>query len=294
MTTNDNVLGDFLKARRELLDPQKLGVPDLGRRRVPGLRREELAMLAGVSSPYYTRLEQGRDRHPSPQIIEALGRALELDEQARAHLHRLATPASPLRAAPQVETVSPGIHLLLQGWSTTPALVVGRYRDVLAANRLAQTLNSGFVPGRNLLEHTFLDPEGRQYYLDWLEIAEGAVAGLRASAGATFNDARLTELVGELSLRSQDFSQLWARHDVRERTGGRKRYNNPFIGHITLSYETFGVTGQPGQTLFLFHAEPGSGDERSLELLADIAADSGSMTPSEKQTAGREPPKHGK
>jgi len=275
MSSDDNALGEFLRARRELLDPEAAGIPDFGRRRVPGLRREELAILAGVSSPYYARLEQGRDRHPSPPILEAIGRALGLDEQAMAHLHRLAqAPSLPRKPLPGAERVPAGLRLLLDSWTQQPAVIVGRYRDVLAANRLAQVLNPGFVPGRNLLRHVFLDPEGREYYLDWEEIAEGAVAGLRASAGAEPDDPQLTGLVGELSVKSEDFRQMWARHDVRARISGRKRYNNPFIGLITLDYETFTVNADPGQTMFVFRAEPGSSDEHSLLLLAQIAADS--------------------
>jgi transcriptional regulator with XRE-family HTH domain len=273
MSFGDNALGEFLRARRELLDPGELGVPDFGRRRVPGLRREELALLAGVSSPYYTRLEQGRDRNPSPQILDAIGQALGLDQQAMDHLRRLAeAAAAPHNSPPATEEVAAGVRLLLDGWTAQPAVIVGRYRDVLAANRLAQVLNPGFVPGRNLLLHVFLDPEGREYYLDWEQIAEGAVAGLRASAGTHPDDPRLTQLVGELSVKSEDFRQMWARHGVRARTSGRKRYNNPFIGLITLDYETFTVNADPGQTMFVFRAEPGSGDEHSLLLLAEIAA----------------------
>jgi transcriptional regulator with XRE-family HTH domain len=275
MSSDDNALGEFLRARRELLDPEAAGIPDFGRRRVPGLRREELAILAGVSSPYYTRLEQGRDRHPSPQILEAIGRALGLDQQAMAHLHRLAqAPSSPRKPQPGTEEVAAGLRLLLDSWTEQPSVIIGRYRDVLAANRLAQVLNPGFVPGRNLLRHVFLDPEGREYYLDWEEIAEGAVAGLRASAGAEPDDPHLIGLVGELSVKSEDFRQMWARHDVRARTSGRKRYNNPFIGLITLNYETFTVNAEPGQTMFVFRAEPGSSDEHSLLLLAQIAVGS--------------------
>jgi transcriptional regulator with XRE-family HTH domain len=274
---SENALGEVLLARRELLDPGELEVPDFGRRRVPGLRREELALLAGVSSPYYTRLEQGRDRNPSPQILDAIGRALGLDEEAMAHLHRLAQAAyaphnAQHNAPPATEEVAAGVWHLLDGWTAQPAVIVSRYRDVLAANRLAQVLNPGFVPGRNLLRHVFLDPEGREYYLDWEQIAEGAVAGLRASAGPQPDDPRLTQLVGELSVKSEDFRQTWARHDVHSRTTGRKRYNNPFIGIIRLDYETFTVNADPGQTMFAFRAEPGSSDEHSLLLLAEIAA----------------------
>ena len=272
MSSGDNALGEFLQARREQLDPGPAGLPDLGRRRVPGLRREELALLAGVSSPYYTRLEPGRDRHPSPPVIDAIGRALGLDEQALAHLHRLAQAASvPPRSSSRAEEIPAGLRQLLDSWSEQPAVVVGRYRDVLAASRLAQVLNPGFVPGRNLLRHVFLDPEGREFYLDWQEVAEGAVAGLRASAGAEPDDPRLAGLVGELSVKSEDFRQLWARHDVRARISGRKRYSNPFIGLIAVDYETFTVNADPGQTLFVFHAEPGSADEKSLLRLRHIA-----------------------
>jgi transcriptional regulator with XRE-family HTH domain len=273
MSSDDNALGEFLRARRELLDPAKSGVPDFGRRRVPGLRREELALLAGVSSPYYTRLEQGRDRHPSPQILDAIGRALRLDQQAMAHLHRLArAQSSPPKPPSRVEEVPAGLRRLLDSWTEQPAVIVGRYRDVLAANRLAQVLNPGFVPGRNLLRHVFLDPGGRECYLDWEEVAEGGVAGLRASAGAEADDPLLTGLVGELSVKSEEFRQMWARHDVRARISGRKRFNNPFIGPITLDYETFTVNADPGQTMFVFRAEPDSSDESSLLLLAGIAA----------------------
>jgi transcriptional regulator with XRE-family HTH domain len=279
MSSDDNALGEFLRARRELLNPEEAGVPDFGRRRVPGLRREELALLAGVSSPYYARLEQGRDRHPSPQILGAIGRALGLDEQAMAHLHRLAqAQSSSQKPALHPEEVTPGLRQLLDGWTGHPAVIIGRYRDVLAATAVAQVLNPGFVPGRNLLRQVFLDPESREFYLDWDEIAEGGVAGLRASAGAEPDEPRLTALVGELSVKSEDFRQLWARHDVRARISGRKRYNNPFIGLITLDYETFTVNTDPGQTMFIFHAEPGSRDEHSLLLLAEIAADNESGT----------------
>jgi transcriptional regulator with XRE-family HTH domain len=237
-------------------------------------------MLAGVSAPYYTRLEQGRDRHPSPQILEALAHALELDEDATAHMQRLVQAASrPRRRSRRSEHVTPGLQHLLERWTGEPAVVIGRYRDVLAANRLAQILNPGFVPGRNLLHHTFLDPGGRDYYIDWEEIAQGAVAGLRASAGADMDDPRLTEIVGELSLKSDEFRRMWARHDVRERATGRKRYNNPFVGPIALGYESFAVNGHPGQTLFVFHAEPGSRDQQSLALLAGIANNERGSTP---------------
>jgi hypothetical protein len=224
-----------------------------------------------LSSPYYTRLEQGRDRHPSPQILDAIGRALGLDEQARAHLHRLAqaaaaTPRSPAapKPAPDPQEVAPSLRRLLDSWTAQPAVIVGRYRDVLAANRLARLLNRGFEPGSNLLRHVFLDPDGRRCYLDWAEIAEGAVAGLRASAGAEPDDPRLASLVRELSAGSGEFQDLWSRHDVRARVTGRKRYRHPVARVITLDYETFTVNADPDQILFVFQAEPGGRDEDAL------------------------------
>jgi transcriptional regulator with XRE-family HTH domain len=269
---SENALGEFLRARRGRLTPEAAGLPALGPRRVPGLRREELAVIAGVSSPYYARLEQGRDRHPSPQVLAALGRALGLDAQAFAYMQRLARAEAATRPWPAtVETVPPGLAQMIAAWVDQPAVLIGRYRDVLAANPLAQTLNPGFVPGRNLLQHTFLDPEGRRYYLDWEDIAAGAVAGLRAANAEATDDRRLQQLVDELARASGDFRRLWATHDARVRTSGSKRYDNPFVGQITLDYESLSVDAEPGETLFLFHAAPGSPDAASLQVLAGIA-----------------------
>lgn len=173
---------------------------------------------------------------------------------------------------PRTEEVPAGLRFLLDSWTAQPAVIIGRYCDVLAANRLAQVLNPGFVPGRNLLRQVFLDPAGRECYPDWKDTAEGVVAGLRASAGTERDDPRLTELVGELSVQSEDFRRMWARRGVRPRVGGRKRYNNSFIGVIALDYETFTVNADPGQTMLVFRAEPGSDDEQALLRLARIAA----------------------
>ena len=266
-----NPLGEFLRARRHLLDPAELGLPDHGRRRTPGLRREELAFLAGVSPHYYARLEQGRDRNPSAPVLDALAGVLRLDGDARAHLRQLAQPSAPRRKyVPRPERVRPGLEQLLARWSAQPAVIIGRHRDVLAANALAIAVHDGFTPGRNLLRDVFLDDGARETYLDWNEVAEGAVAGVRAAVGNELDNPRLVELIGELSLKSHEFRAMWARHDVRERTSGTKRYRNPLVGPIDLQYQTFSVTGTIGQTLFLFSAEPGSADEQSLRLLAAI------------------------
>jgi transcriptional regulator with XRE-family HTH domain len=273
---DDNRIGQFLRARRERVRPEDVGLPDLGRRRVPGLRREELATLAGVSADYYVRLEQGRERHPSEQVIDALARALRLDEDATTHLHELARPAPRRRrAAKRTERVRPELLRLMEAWSHTPALITGRHVDVLAANSLATALHGGFVRGNNLVRSLFLDPAARERYPDWDEVARDMVAALRASVGPDLDDPHLTDLVGELSLKSERFRSLWARHDVREKTHGTKRFVHPMVGELELRYESFGVAGNPGQVLAVYHADPGSPTEQALALLSSMAAEGG-------------------
>lgn len=267
-----NALGDFLRARRELTDPLMVGVPDLGHRRVPGLRREELAMLAGLSTQYYARLEQGTDRNPSPQVLDALARALELDDASRCHVHSLVEPAQRRRARPRREArLRPGVRQLLEQWDAHPALVTGPQLEVVAANALATTLNAAFAEKRNLVRYLFLDGMSRDVYEDWDRIAAEAVSVLRGTAGHDPDDPGLKELVGELAVASPEFRRLWARHDVSVKTTGRKRFNNPFVGPVTLNYETFSINGAPQQTLTVYAAEPGSRDEQALVLLRSVA-----------------------
>ncbi|MFI6168977.1 helix-turn-helix transcriptional regulator [Nocardia sp. NPDC051052] len=269
---SDNRLGAFLRARRELVRPEDFGMSGGGQRRVAGLRREEVAMLAGMSADYYVRLEQGRDKHPSEQVVVALARVFALDEEAVAHLRELARPVvRRRRAAQRPERVSPGLLALMEAWPNTPALVLGRHLDVLAANPLAVAVNACSVPGINQVRMMFLDPEARNVYPDWAIHAAETVASLRASAG-DLDDPRLTELVGELSLKSDDFRRLWARHDIRGKTAGKKRFRNPMVGELTLAYETFSVNGAPGQLLVAYHAEPDSESERALALLGSMVA----------------------
>ncbi|KAA8888467.1 helix-turn-helix domain-containing protein [Nocardia colli] len=284
---SDNRLGVFLRARRELVRPEDFGMSGGGQRRVAGLRREEVAMLAGMSADYYVRLEQGRDKHPSEQVVAALARVFALDDEGAAHLRELARPVVRRRRAPQrPERVSPGLLALMQAWQDTPALVLGRHLDVLAANPLAVAVNACSVPGINQVRMMFLDPEARNIYPDWAIHAAETVASLRASAG-DLDDPHLTELVGELSLKSDDFRRLWARHDIRGKTAGLKRFVNPMVGELKLSYETFSVNGAPGQLLIAYHAEPGSESERALALLGSMAA-TGDAVPHESRAAVRD------
>ena len=274
MADTPNRLGEFLRARRSLVTPDDVGLPDLGRRRVAGLRREELALLAGVSVDYYVRLEQGRDTHPSEQVLDALARALCLDDDAVAHLHDLARPA-PRRRRPRErpERVRPGVLRLLESWSAIPAFVLGRRMDVLAFNALAGMLHDGFATERNMVRLVFLDPAARDTFPDFDAVAQETVATLRAVAGADLDDPRLAELVGELSLKSDEFRRLWARHEVREKASGVKRMLHPMVGELVLGYETLRVNDAPEQLVVGYHAEPGSASERALALLGAMAAE---------------------
>jgi transcriptional regulator with XRE-family HTH domain len=268
-----NLLGEFLRARRELTRPEDHGLP-VGRRRVPGLRREEVAMLAGISAEYYLRLERGRDRHPSTQVLEALARVLDLDDESTAYLASLATPAprSPRRAHRESERAAPEIVRMLDAMAGVPAVVMGRCMDILAQNRLAELL-CGPVPGDgNIVRHVFLDPAARTLYPEWSEVAGETVAALRASAADTPDDPRLVTLVGELSVRSAEFRRMWARHDVRAKAAGTKRLVSPAVGEVTVSWETLAVASAPGQLVIAYFAEPGSAAGEALAALQRIEA----------------------
>ncbi|MFJ8186236.1 helix-turn-helix transcriptional regulator [Streptomyces sp. NPDC096105] len=279
MSTHDdpvaeNTLGGFLRARRARLRPEDTGIPSSGRRRVPGLRREEVATLAEVSTDYYTRLEQGRERHPSPQVLDAVGRALRLDDEAVAHLHRVAGPATRrTRPAQRAERVAPHLRRLLDSWSVTPAFVLGAALDVLARNRLADALFSGFTHPDNLLRMTFLDPAARRFHRDWNRAAESAVAALRRAAGTGPDHRALSTLVGELSIKSPEFRTLWARHDVRGKTRETKLLHHAEVGDLELHYESFTVNSAPTQQLVVYQAEPGTPSADALTLLGSLRAE---------------------
>ncbi|MGH3152788.1 MAG: helix-turn-helix domain-containing protein [Streptosporangiaceae bacterium] len=269
--TRSNVLGEYLRARRELVDPADAGLPVTGVRRTPGLRREEVATLAGISADYYLRLEQGHDRNPSPQVLEALARVLGLDATGTQYLLSLsaARPGPPRR--PRREVVPTGIRQLLEALQL-PAFVESRMFDVLAANRLATALSPSIRPGANRLRSMFLDEDDRDLHPDWEHAIGGMVASFRASLGTDVDDPRIAQLVGELSLASEPFRRLWARHDVKALAGAPVRMRHPQVGLLELRLEKLSVGDSGGQLLVIYHAEPGSDSARSLALLGSLAA----------------------
>jgi transcriptional regulator with XRE-family HTH domain len=262
-------LGDFLRTRRARLQPQDVGLPDYGRRRVPGLRREELAQLAGVSVDYYVRLEQGRDIQPSDSVLEAIAGALQLTEDERSHLFTLVRPRRRARRRPS-ERVRPGVHRLVERIEF-PAFVLGRRMDVLAYNPLAASLLGG-LRDRNALRSIFLDEGARTLYPDWEQVAAESVAYVRLTAGEDPDDAQLVELIGELSLVCETFRRLWARHDVKSKTFGVKRFEHPQVGPLELDYESLKLP-DADQTLVTYTAAPGSPSETALGLLAQLSGE---------------------
>ncbi|KAA2258685.1 helix-turn-helix domain-containing protein [Solihabitans fulvus] len=271
-------LKEFLRSRRARLsvDDVELG-GTAGVRRVPGLRREEVAQLAGVSVDYYSRLEQGRHLNVSDEVLDAVARALGLDEIERSHLFQLArtSPRRGRRRPPaRVQRVRPGVRRVLETLDdVTPAWVFGRRMDVLASNRLARALMTDFeaLPprDRNVLRYTFLDESARDLYVDWAEVARDNVAVLRLDAGRHPDDPLLAELVGELAVKSPEFRRWWASHNVRERSHGTKRYHHPLVGDLTVDYECVAVLGDADQTLCVYTTEAGSASETALRLLAN-------------------------
>jgi transcriptional regulator with XRE-family HTH domain len=266
MTETPNPLGEFLRARRELVQPEQAGIPVTGIRRVPGLRREEVAMLSGISADYYLRLEQGRDRNPSVQVLESIARVLQLDDTTVAYLLSVAAEKPQRGRRQRLEVVPPGI-LRLVSTLDLPAFVEGRYLDVLAANDLATAISPRLVPGANRLRDVFLDAGERALFPDWERATQGLVAGLRQSVGTDTNDPRFIELVGELSLASPRFRQLWARHDVGSRLGAAVRFDHPLVGELRLDREKLAISGTDGMMLVLYHAEPGTDAADRLALL---------------------------
>ncbi|MGK3206299.1 helix-turn-helix domain-containing protein [Amycolatopsis sp. MEPSY49] len=282
MTDEPNLLGDHLRARRELLTPAQAGIPVGGVRRVPGLRREEVAMLAGISADYYLRLEQGRDRNPSRAVLESLARVLQLDDDTTAYLVSLteAKPRRPRRR--RKERVPPSTVKFLAALSL-PAFVEGRYLDVLAANPLAAAISPRLVAGANRLRDVFLDPAEQALFPDWELATRDLVAGFRQSVGTETQDPRFIELVGELSLASPRFRELWARHDVANRRGATVRFDHPQVGELVLNREKLLVSEAPGLVLAVYHPDPGTDAADKLALLASAALPATTRTTTEQE-----------
>ncbi|MFF2073684.1 helix-turn-helix transcriptional regulator [Kitasatospora sp. NPDC058162] len=269
-------LGAYLRTRRALLTPEEAGLPSTARRRVPGLRREEVAELVGLSTDYYVRLEQGRAERPSEEVLDALGRALRLGPAERAHLRDLAR--RPRRAAAgRQEVLRPTLRRVVEAMPATPAVVMNDRNDVLAWNRLAAALIADFpqLPPRerNMARRIFLDPNARAVHLDWDDAARATVGILRMAAGRRPHDPELIRLIGELSLGSAEFRTLWAGHHVHEKGHGPKRFHHPAVGEVALDYETFRVPGAAHHLLVVYSAAPGSPAEEALCLLGALTAE---------------------
>ncbi|MFK4762092.1 helix-turn-helix domain-containing protein [Microbacterium sp. ZW T5_45] len=270
---------EFLTSRRDRITPDRAGLPAYGgNRRVPGLRREEVALLAGVSVDYYTRLERGDLTGASHSVLDGLARALQLDEAEAAHLFDLAHTAntSPTARRPRrrADAVRPSVQRLLDAMTEAPAILRNNYFDYVAANRLARALYSPVFtdPAPNSARFAFLNPAAQDFYLDWDTSTRELVATMRGEAGRNPFDRRLTDLVGELSTRSERFRTLWAAHDVRHHRTGVKRLHHPVVGDLELTYEAFELPADPGMTLSTYTAEPGSASADGLRVLASWAA----------------------
>jgi transcriptional regulator with XRE-family HTH domain len=279
MTHSDDVR-KFLTSRRARLTPEEAGLPLYGgNRRVAGLRREEVAMLAGLSVDYYIRMERGTLSGASDRVLEALGRALKLDEAETAHLFDLARAAtSPprVRRKSSPRTVRPSVQRVIDAITAAPAWVRNDRGDVLAANDLGRALYLDLMAERvtppNSARFTFLNPKAREFFADWERAADDIVAVLRSTAGKNPYDKDLTDLIGELSTRSEEFRIRWARHDVKYHRTGRKRLRHPIVGDLDLSFEALELPGDPGLRINVYTAEPGTPSEDALKVLASWAA----------------------
>jgi transcriptional regulator with XRE-family HTH domain len=269
MVPKGNALGDFLRARRDQVRPEDVGLVPGGHRRAPGLRREELAMLAGISAEYYLRLERGRAQHPSPQILEALARALQLDGKATRHLYDLAGPTRPDSGVLEAG-VRPLAELVDQ--FLMPAIVANRYLDVVAANPLARALSPEFTPGQNFMCWRLLAPFARELYVDWNEATDSAVSGFREFSGlCPAGDPRLKTMLTELSAASARFSELWDRANVGYHRGGIHHIRHPQVGELRLYRNRLNAPGLSGDHVIMYPAEPGSPSAMALEELRSLS-----------------------
>ncbi|WP_137293026.1 helix-turn-helix transcriptional regulator [Nocardioides dongxiaopingii] len=296
---NRQEVREFLTTRRARITPDQAGLPTSGSRRVPGLRRSEVATLAGLSVEYYARLERGQIAGASAGVLDGLARALQLDETEHAHLLHLAraadgipTSARARRRPPSRATSRPSLHWTLEAITDAVAFVRDPHQNLLATNTLGRAFYTPVTgdpqqpreqsPGRppNLARFQFLDPASRDFYPDWDTFAEMCVANMRTEAGRDPHDRGLQDLVGELSTRSDTFRRLWAAHDVRTHGAGTKRFHHPVVGELTLAYEELAITAEPGLALYIYTAEPGSPSHDRLRLLASWAASNPTATTS--------------
>jgi transcriptional regulator with XRE-family HTH domain len=258
-----NALGEYLRARRQQVRPEDAGLVPGPRRRLAGLRREELALLAGISAEYYLRLEVGRDKHPSPQVVDALARALRLDGKAVEHLHQLVAP--PGGDASELEAEGYALAEIIQQIAM-PAVLVNRYQDVLAANPIARALSPGFTPGQNFLRWRLLDPAARELYVDWEDATALVVNGLREFSSVRPNDPRMQALIAELSSASERFRDLWSRADVGYYLGVH-HLRHPVVGELFLSRHRLNAPYLGGDHVVIYRAEPGSDSAKALDEL---------------------------
>jgi transcriptional regulator with XRE-family HTH domain len=273
MAAKANALGEYLRSRRQQVRPEDVGLVPGARRRVDGLRREELAMVAGISAEYYLRLEVGRDKNPSAQVVDALARALQLDIKATKYLHQLASPTISRWDHSVLDAAAEGLDELIDQLPF-PAIVASRYQDVLAANPIAQALSPGFTPGQNFLRWRLLDPAARELYVDWEDATDAAVSGLRELAGTVPDDPRMQTLIAELSSASPRFRELWARANVGYRLGVL-HMRHPRVGDLYLCRNQLNVphvAHAVGQHVLMYRAEPGSDSARALEELRSLSA----------------------
>jgi transcriptional regulator with XRE-family HTH domain len=270
-------LGDFLRSRRDRLKPEDVDISSYGARRVPGLRREELAQLAGVSVTYYSRLEQGQSHQASPSVIDSLADALQLSDDERVYLHTLARPAKakPRRLA-RPATARPSTRQLLDALGDLPAILIGTRTEVIAWNALGHLLFAGHLdadaPDRvadrpNLTRMLFLDPHHRDLYPHWETAAACAVASLRIAASHHKNDLGLAELIGDLSMNSAEFAEMWSRHPVANHTYGTRQLRHPEVGELTLELETLSLSDGSGHRILMYSAPNSSPSQAALQLL---------------------------
>lgn len=272
MDESKNALGKFLRARRELVAPGEVGIDDDGARRVPGLRREEVAVLAGMSVDYYLRLERGRDRNPSTQVLESIARVLKLDDEHVAYMFMLVADLP--RHRPRGPRTLPSGILKLLGSLQQPAFIENRYFDVVASNPLARALDPNLSVGGNQLRDLFLNLAGQELYPEWKNATQCLVANLRQSVGNRIDDPRFIELTGELSLASERFRELWARHDVRGQSSSVMRFAHPQVGDLALNRERMSIDRADELMLVVFHPDAGSSNADKLALLGSAMAPS--------------------